>query len=82
MKSMARRLRGSDGVGPRFESIKPGDPVRVFYDPHDPRLSLLGTSSPLVLFRDTIIVSAVFSTIVGCMATLGLLGIRFGLFRR
>ena len=55
----AKTFEGSDGVGPRFETIKRGDSIRVFYDPRDPGLSLLGTTSPYEIFRDTVIMSAV-----------------------
>ena len=77
-----KTFEGSDGVGPRFETIKPGESIRVFYDPRDPGLSLLGTTPPYEIFRDTVMVSAVFSTIVGFLMTLGLLGFRFRLLRR
>jgi hypothetical protein len=30
------------GINPRFEDLKPGDAVRVYYDPRDPVSSLLG----------------------------------------
>ena len=74
-----KSFEGSDGVGARFETIKPGESIRVFYDPRDPGLSLLGTTPPYERFRDTVIVSAVFSTIVGFLSTLGILGFSFRL---
>lgn len=67
---------GTGGPGDRFETIKPGDPITVYYDPQDPGFSLLGTSAFNDLFAETLLMSAVFSVIAGSLFTLGFLGFR------
>jgi|SRR5687768_13916500 hypothetical protein len=77
-----KTYEGTGGVGERFDTIKLNDSIQVYYDPLNPSLSLLGTSSHHELLVQTLLVSAIFSIVMGSLVTLGLLGFRVTLSRR
>lgn len=55
---------GEGAVGDAFDRLKPGDKVRVTYDPTDPSTSMLmGSASDI--YKQTAFMSALFAVLVG-----------------
>ena len=55
---------GEDAVGDAFDRTKPGDKVRVTYDPKDPSTSMLmGSASDI--YKQELLLSAIFGVIAG-----------------
>jgi len=77
-----RGVGNAGGVNPPFGDLKPGDQVRIYYDPKDPSASLLG--DPRSQYA-SIIRGIFFATLIGpifCLLGLFLKGWLPGLARR
>jgi len=55
---------GEGAVGDAFDRIRPGDKVRVTYDPRNPSMSMLmGSASDI--YKQTTLMSAIFALVTG-----------------